>query len=144
MRHTLRVWFTRKWIVSSFSSCLPPIWGSNPMAYKLNKIKPIRKESGLTNERLGLTWWWIQCFKVEQIWIFRNCFQTNIFKVCRTKFWRYFLWTGSRPEVNRKFSIFGREMKICSTLIREFLGPSPSVFSGKKSRIITGDVTVGT
>ena len=30
------------------------------------------------------------------------------------------------------------------TLIREFLGPSPSVFSGKKSRIIAGDVTVGT
>ena len=25
-----------------------------------------------------------------------------------------------------------------------FLGPSPSVFSGKKSRFITGDVTVGT
>ena len=30
------------------------------------------------------------------------------------------------------------------TLIRGFLGPSPSVFSGKKSRIIIGDVTVGT
>ena len=30
------------------------------------------------------------------------------------------------------------------TLIREFLGPSPSAFSGKKSRFITGDVTVGT
>ena len=30
------------------------------------------------------------------------------------------------------------------TLIREFLGPSPSVISGKKSKIITGDVTVGT
>ena len=29
------------------------------------------------------------------------------------------------------------------TLIREFLGPSPSAFSGKKSRIIAGDVTVG-
>ena len=28
------------------------------------------------------------------------------------------------------------------TLIREFLGPSPSAFSGKKSRIIAGDVTV--
>ena len=32
----------------------------------------------------------------------------------------------------------------CLTLIREFLGPSPSAFSGKKSRIIAGDVTVGT
>ena len=30
------------------------------------------------------------------------------------------------------------------TLIREFFGPSPSAFSGKKSRIIAGDVTVGT
>ena len=30
------------------------------------------------------------------------------------------------------------------TLIREFLGPSASAFSGKKSRIIAGDVTVGT
>ena len=30
------------------------------------------------------------------------------------------------------------------TLIREFLGPSPSVFSGKKSRIIASDVTVRT
>ena len=30
------------------------------------------------------------------------------------------------------------------TLICEFLGPSPSVFSGKKSRIIAGDVTVRT
>ena len=30
------------------------------------------------------------------------------------------------------------------TLIWVFLGPSPSVFSGKKSRFITGDVTVGT
>ena len=30
------------------------------------------------------------------------------------------------------------------TLIREYLGPSPSAFSGKKSRIIAGDVTVGT
>ena len=30
------------------------------------------------------------------------------------------------------------------TLIREFLGPSPSVFSEKKSRIIGGDVTIGT
>ena len=30
------------------------------------------------------------------------------------------------------------------TLIRKFLGPSPSAFSGKKSRIITGDVTVWT
>ena len=30
------------------------------------------------------------------------------------------------------------------TLIREFLGPSPGAVSGKKSRIITGDVTVGT
>ena len=30
------------------------------------------------------------------------------------------------------------------TLIREFLGPSPSAFSGKKSRIIADDVTVGT
>ena len=29
------------------------------------------------------------------------------------------------------------------TLIREFLGPSPSVFSGKKYRIIAGDGTVG-
>ena len=33
---------------------------------------------------------------------------------------------------------------LCLTLIREFLGPSPSVFSGKKSRIIADDVTVGT
>ena len=30
------------------------------------------------------------------------------------------------------------------TLIRVFSGPSPSVFSGKKSKIISGDVTVGT
>ena len=30
------------------------------------------------------------------------------------------------------------------TLIREFLGPSASVISGKKSKIRTGDVTVGT
>ena len=30
------------------------------------------------------------------------------------------------------------------TLIREFLGPLPSVICGKKSAIITGDVTVGT
>ena len=30
------------------------------------------------------------------------------------------------------------------TLIREFLGPSPSAFSGKKSKIIACDVTVRT
>ena len=35
---------------------------------------------------------------------------------------------------------------LCSilTLIREFLGPSPSAFSGKKSRIVAGDVTLRT
>ena len=30
------------------------------------------------------------------------------------------------------------------TLIRVFLGPSPSVYSGKKSKIIADDVTVAT
>ena len=35
-------------------------------------------------------------------------------------------------------------MKPFLTLIREFFGPSPSAFSEKKSKIITGDVTVRT
>ena len=39
-----------------------------------------------------------------------------------------------RPELSR----------LELTLIREFLGTLPSVLSGKKSKIITGDVTVGT
>ena len=36
------------------------------------------------------------------------------------------------------------ELILLLNLIREFLGPSPSVFSGEKSRFITGDVTVVT
>ena len=56
-------------------------------------------------------------------------------------------WVNSDPKLAAKaerlqryknFSIFN------ITIIREFLGPSPSAFSGKKSRIIAGDVTVGT
>ena len=35
-------------------------------------------------------------------------------------------------------------LKIQLTLVREFLGPSPSAFSGKKSKIIAVDVTVRT
>ena len=34
--------------------------------------------------------------------------------------------------------------RLSLTLIHEFLGLSPSVISGRKSKIITGDVTVGT
>ena len=40
--------------------------------------------------------------------------------------------------------ILRRFFQIALTLIREILGPSLSAFSGKKSRIITGDVTDGT
>ena len=35
-------------------------------------------------------------------------------------------------------------IELSLTLIRGYLGPSPRVFSGKKSKIITSDVTVGT
>ena len=46
---------------------------------------------------------------------------------------------------NRNFSGRLRNSRVLIlTLIREFLGPSPSAFSGKKSRIIAGDVTVET
>ena len=40
--------------------------------------------------------------------------------------------------------LLGHHYVTILTLIREFLGPSPSAFSGKKSRIIAGDVTVET
>ena len=37
-----------------------------------------------------------------------------------------------------------KNVTLLLTLIREFLGLSPSAFFGKKSRIIAGDVTVWT
>ena len=46
------------------------------------------------------------------------------------------IWRCLGPDVHLNFSLL--------TIIREFLGPSPSVISTKKSKVITGDVTVET
>ena len=70
-----------------------------------------------------------------------------------TKFLRRLHWNSMLPkdEINlSQTSILTlSKMPVLSTnsaltLIRGFLGPWPRVFSGKKSRFITGDVTVGT
>ena len=46
------------------------------------------------------------------------------------------------PYVNHLYD--KERLQLTLSLICEFLGPLPSAFSGKKSRIIAGEVTVGT
>ena len=59
------------------------------------------------------------------------------------RYYQYHIEATLKVEIIN--SIWGYPFKFkVLTLIREFLGPSPSVNSGRKSNIIIGDVTVGT
>ena len=73
-------------------------------------------------------------------WMWRRSYSTKTYFYWDYEpvFWyRYICYMG-------QFYIYKRLILRSLTLIREFLEPSPSAFSEKKSRIIAGDVTVGT
>ena len=53
------------------------------------------------------TWWWIQRFQMEEIWILWDCLQAHIFEVCRAKLSGHFRFK-LKPELD--YSLVVREL----------------------------------